>query len=149
MKRQKLHPDVWKELLEFLVGACPTKSGEKSVTFHQYHTDDFLFNAYKETVTTPVSFNTFLKLKEWLRVRKVKTYWGMFDCHQKSAQLPQRRVRAHASQLDMNNKSYYCISDQNNTGRGVPFYSWEALQPEWAASTDCGRSTSIGASAAG
>ena len=45
VKRQKLHPEVLTETMEFLVGACPTKSGEKSVTFYQYHTDDFLFNA--------------------------------------------------------------------------------------------------------
>src|SRR3954468_16242288 len=76
-----LHPDTLTALLEFLVGACPPRSGDRSLTFHQFHTDAFLYDLYARTINPHVSFNTFRKYKTWLRVRKVKTYWGMFDCH--------------------------------------------------------------------
>lgn len=49
VKRAKLHPQRLQLLIDFLVGACPTKSGEKSVTYHQYVNDDDLYTAYVQT----------------------------------------------------------------------------------------------------
>jgi hypothetical protein len=80
VKRQKLHPMRLQELIDYIVAACPTKSGEKSVTYHQYITDDQLYQAYHKDVSQPVCFNTLYKIKQWLRVRHCGRYFGMFDC---------------------------------------------------------------------
>ena len=78
--RQKTDPSVLTELMEFLAAACPTKSGSRHLTFYQYITDQSLYEAYVLHSKAPVSFNTFMKIKQWLRVRHKRKYLGMFDC---------------------------------------------------------------------
>lgn len=80
VKRAKLHEGRVAELIDYLVTACPTKSGSKHVTYHQYVTDDALYQGYRGITQQPVCFNTFMKLKSFLRVRHMKKYFGMFDC---------------------------------------------------------------------
>jgi hypothetical protein len=80
VKRQKLAPERVDQLCDFVAAACPTKSGEKSATLHQYTTDDSLYSAYRQSISNPVSFNTFWKIKKWMRVRRAGRYHGQFDC---------------------------------------------------------------------
>ena len=80
VKRQKAHPGVLTELVEYLRVACPVKSGSRSETHRQYVTDDALYQGYITTVEAPMSFHTFMKIKQWMRVRHVGKYFGMFDC---------------------------------------------------------------------
>lgn len=90
VKRQRLHEGRVVEVIDFLQGACPTKSGSRHVTYYQYTTDDALYQAYRTSSQQPVSLNTFHKLKGFLRVRKKKKYLGMFDCRKcyRRSQLP-------------------------------------------------------------
>ena len=71
VKRQKAHPGVLQELVEYLRVACPVKSGSRSETHRQYVTDDALYQGYITTVEAPMSFHTFMKIKQWMRVRHV------------------------------------------------------------------------------
>jgi hypothetical protein len=80
VKRQKLPEERVDQLCDFVAGVCPTKSGEKSVTHHQYTTDDSLYSAYRKSIPNPVSFTTFYKIKRWMRVRRAGRYLGQFDC---------------------------------------------------------------------
>jgi hypothetical protein len=80
VKRQKLADERVEQLCDFVAAACPTKSGEKSATLHQYITDSILYDAYCKSTPTPVSFNTFYKIKRWMRVRRAGRYLGQFDC---------------------------------------------------------------------
>src|SRR4051812_16781510 len=75
VRRQKLHPAVLTEVIEYLRAACPTKSGSKQPTFRQYIADAALYDSYRTGVTQPVSFNTFLAIKKWLRARRVGQYF--------------------------------------------------------------------------
>ena len=81
IKRQKSHPGVLTELIEYITAACPVKSGSRSQTHYQYITDDSLYQGYLMTVSTPMSFNTFMKIKSWLKVKHTGKYFGMFDCY--------------------------------------------------------------------
>lgn len=80
MKRQKLDPKRLEALRDFVDVACPTKSGDKSETHHQYITDDLLYDAYRRFTSNPVSFHTFWRVKQWMRVRRAGRYLGQFDC---------------------------------------------------------------------
>jgi len=80
VKRQRTAPERQAQLCDFIATACPTKSGERSVTYHQYTTDSSLYSAYCQTTPTPVSFNTFYLVKRWMRVRRAGRYHGQFDC---------------------------------------------------------------------
>lgn len=81
VKRAKLHESRLGELMEFLVGACPVKSGSRSETMRQFVTDEALYEGYRQQhPSTAVCFNTFLKYKRWLRVKHAGKYLGMFDC---------------------------------------------------------------------
>ncbi len=80
VKRQKLSDEKVDQLCTFVADVCPTKSGEKSVTYHQYITDSILYDAYCKSTPTSVSFNTFWKIKKWMRVRRAGRYHGQFDC---------------------------------------------------------------------
>jgi hypothetical protein len=80
VKRQKLADERVEQLCDFVAAACPTKSGERSVTYHQYTTDDSLYSAYRQSTSNPVSFNTFWRIKKWMRVRRAGRYLGQFDC---------------------------------------------------------------------
>ena len=80
VKRQKMAPQRLEDLCDFVAAACPTKSGEKSVTYHQYITDDLLYSAYCRFTANHVSFHTFWKVKHWMRVRRAGRYLGQFDC---------------------------------------------------------------------
>jgi hypothetical protein len=81
VKRAKLHEGRVAELMLYLTSACPTKSGSKHVTYHQYIDDEALYHGYRNITQQPVCFNTFMKLKEFLRVRHMGKYLGMFDCY--------------------------------------------------------------------
>ena len=74
VKRQRLEPQRVEQLCDFVAAACPTKSGERSVTYHQYITDDSLYSAYCQSTNQPVSFNTFYRIKKWMRVRRAGKY---------------------------------------------------------------------------
>ncbi len=74
IKRQKLKPQRVEQLCDFVAATCPTKSGEKSVTYHQYTTDDSLYSAYRQSTDQPVSFNTFWRIEKWMRVRRAGKY---------------------------------------------------------------------------
>lgn len=80
VKRQKLPPQRVEQLHDFIDVACPTKSGDKSETHHQYITDDLLYDAYRRFTSKPVSFHTFWRVKQWMRVRRAGRYLGQFDC---------------------------------------------------------------------
>ncbi len=51
VKRQRLSDDTLGRVFSFIVSACPTPSGSKSLTFKQFVNDDELYAAYKETST--------------------------------------------------------------------------------------------------
>jgi hypothetical protein len=99
VKRQKLSDGRIAEVIDFLTAACPTKSGSRHVTYHQYLTDDALYQGYLSYTQQPVCFNTFLRLKNFLRVRKKKKYFGMFDCRDcyRRTQLPSLIQQARQS----------------------------------------------------
>ena len=99
VKRRKLHEGRVAEVMDFLTTACPTKSGSRHVTYHQYISDDGLYEGYRQTTQQPVSLNTFHKLKGFLRVRKKKKYLGMFDCRMcyRRTQLPSLIQQAQQS----------------------------------------------------
>jgi hypothetical protein len=80
VKRQKTQPGVLQALCDFLAASCPTKSGERSVTFHQYVSDDALYQAYSTSCFPAVSFHTFYDIKKWMRVRHAGKHFGQFDC---------------------------------------------------------------------
>jgi hypothetical protein len=80
VKRQKTDPSILTALCDFLAASCPTKSGDRSVTFHQYVSDDALYQAYATTCFPAVSFSTFYNIKQWMRVRHAGKYFGQFDC---------------------------------------------------------------------
>jgi hypothetical protein len=100
VKRQKLEDGTVNQLFHCLTDNCPTRSGSKQPTLYQYVTDGVLFQTYLQATISkddhpPVSFSTFLKLKHWMRVRKVHQYFGHFDCRKcvRSKQLlPQIKV---------------------------------------------------------
>ena len=99
VKRPKLHEGRVTEVMEYLTTACPTKSGSRHVTYYQYIGDDALYEGYRQTTQQPVCFNTFNKLKSFLRVRKKTKYFGMFDCRMcyRRTQLPSLIHQAHQS----------------------------------------------------
>jgi len=85
VKRPRLDPSKLERLCEFLRGACPAKSGDKSGRPRQYITDDALWRAYTHIIPHPldrVSFNTFWRVKHDMRVKAAgkSKYWGQFDC---------------------------------------------------------------------
>jgi hypothetical protein len=80
VKRQKTSAVTQAATCDFIAGACPTKSGDRHLTYHQFVTDDALYNAYKQCVAQPVSFSTFAKYKQWMRVVHEGKYLGQFDC---------------------------------------------------------------------
>jgi hypothetical protein len=80
VKRQKVQPSRLQQLFDFIEASCPTKSGERSVTYHQYTTDDSLSSAYCRFTPQPLSFFSFYAVKRWMRVRRTGRYLGHFDC---------------------------------------------------------------------
>jgi hypothetical protein len=80
VKRQRLAAERIEQLCDFVAMACPTKSGERSVSYHQYVTDSALYTSYCSSIAAPVSFNTFYRVKRWMRVRRAGKYLGQFDC---------------------------------------------------------------------
>ena len=59
VKRQKLHPAVVSQAMEYIAVACPVKSGSRAETHRQYVSDDALYEGYVQTAVNAVSFNTF------------------------------------------------------------------------------------------
>ena len=55
------------------VPACRLSGQERVAiaTHRQYITDDALYQGYITTVEAPMSFHTFMKIKQWMRVRHV------------------------------------------------------------------------------
>ena len=49
VKRTRLSDDTLGRVFSFIIGACPTPSGSKHVTFKQYVKDDDLYEAYKQS----------------------------------------------------------------------------------------------------
>jgi hypothetical protein len=80
VQRQKTDPSVLTALCDFLSASCPTKSGDRSITYHQYISDDALYQAYSTTCFPAVSFHTFYNIKQWMRVKHAGKYLGQFDC---------------------------------------------------------------------
>lgn len=80
VKRHRLADERVEQLCDFVATACPTKSGESSVTYHQFVTDTALYTSYCSSSAAPVSFNTFSRVKRWMRVRRAGRYLGQFDC---------------------------------------------------------------------
>jgi hypothetical protein len=80
VKRQKLAPPVLQSVFEYLIGACPTKSGERATTLHQFVSDSALYAGYCKLAANPISFHTFYNIKRWMRVKRTGTYFGLFDC---------------------------------------------------------------------
>jgi len=80
MKRQKTDPARKEEAQAFIKVACPTKSGEKSPTLHQYTTNKLLYDSYCNFTPRPYSFRTLWTLKKAMRVRYAGRYLGQFDC---------------------------------------------------------------------
>ena len=120
VKRAKLHEGRVAEVIDFLQHACPTKSGSRHVTYYQYIGDDDLYQAYRTTTRQPVCFNTFYKLKGFLRVRKKKKYLGMFDCRScyRLTQLPtliaqaQHSHQPHSSIVKLQQELQRCTTHQ-------------------------------------
>jgi hypothetical protein len=116
VKRQKTHPGVLMELMEYITAACPVKSGSRSLTVHQYITDDALYQGYITTVMSPLCFNTFMKIKQWLRVRRSGKYFGMFDCHHcfRLQQLPAliQAEQVHAERVKLELELADCTKHQ-------------------------------------
>jgi len=100
VKRQKLHEGRVTEVIDFLTASCPVKSGSRHVTYHQYVGDTALYEAYCLSTQHPICFNTFMKLKSFLRIRKKKNYLGMFDCRNcyRRTQLPSLIQQAQQTQ---------------------------------------------------
>lgn len=90
VKRQKLNDETINYLMNWLVENCPAKSGSDRVVYIQYKNDSLLYDDYYHSTHPPevtiVHFNTFIKYKKWLRVRRINEYFGQFDC-QKCIQL--------------------------------------------------------------
>jgi hypothetical protein len=83
VKRQKLNDDSINHVMNYLIESCPTKSGSPRLEYRQYINDNELYHGYlqsKKEGMNIVCLNTFMKYKKWLRVKKVKSYWGQFDC---------------------------------------------------------------------
>jgi hypothetical protein len=80
VKRPKIAAQRINDLCDFVAAACPTKSGECSITHHQFTTDASLYSAYCRSTPSPVSFSCFYKIKRWMRVRRAGRYLGQFDC---------------------------------------------------------------------
>jgi len=80
VKRQKLSSERRAELTDFLDVACPTKSGERHHTHHQFTTNQLLYDSYRRFTATLISFHSFLLFKRLMRVRRAGRYLGQFDC---------------------------------------------------------------------
>ncbi len=83
VKRQKLNDDSRNGILNFIKDNCPVKSGWKYIQYRQYMNDQDLYQLYSQTVKPPlhlVCMKTFNIYKCQLNVRKVRSYWGQFDC---------------------------------------------------------------------
>jgi hypothetical protein len=83
VKRQKLSDETINHIMNYLIDNCPTKSGSSRIEYRQYINDYELYDNYLKTKKDNmymVSISTFIRLKKWLRVKKIKSYWGQFDC---------------------------------------------------------------------
>ena len=106
VSRQKLPVEVLLRVINYIKENCPTKSGAPRVEYRQYVNDAELFSGY---LSSPkggigvVSLNTFLKYKRELGVKRVRSYWGQFDCAKCLALRklkPQWSSITHESQLN-------------------------------------------------
>jgi hypothetical protein len=85
VKRQKWPAEAILHLINYLKDNCPTKSGSPRVELRQYVNDAQLYQGYvasKREGIDIVCLNTFIKYKHELGVKRVKSYWGQFDCAQ-------------------------------------------------------------------
>jgi len=74
VKRQKLSSERRAELSDFVDVACPTKSGERHHTHHQFTTNQLLYDSYRRFTPSPISFHSFLLFKRLMRVRRAGRY---------------------------------------------------------------------------
>ena len=83
-KRQRLSDDRVNHLMNFITDNCPPKSGSATLMYRQYVGDQELYDRYLSAPNPAnvklICFNTFVKHKKWLRVRKLQSYWGQFSC---------------------------------------------------------------------
>jgi hypothetical protein len=83
VKRQKLPAEVILHVINYIKDNCPTKSGAPRVEYRQYVNDAELYQGYVATKRAGIDivcFNTFVKYKQQLNVKRVRSYWGQFDC---------------------------------------------------------------------
>ena len=83
VKRQKLGDSSINNIFNFIKDNCPVKSGSNQIRYRQYMNDEDLYKLYSQTVPPNihvVCLKTFNIYKKQLNVRKVRSYWGQFDC---------------------------------------------------------------------
>src|SRR6185312_14636665 len=83
IKRQKLNEDSKNHIINFIKENCPTKSGSPKVKYRQYINDQDLYSLYSQTIKDNirlVCFKTFNRYKREMKVKRIKSYWGQFDC---------------------------------------------------------------------
>jgi hypothetical protein len=120
VSRQKTDPSVLTQLCDFIAASCPTKSGDRCVTYHQYVSDDALYQAYCTTFFPAVSFHTFYNIKQWMRVKHAGKYLGQFDCSKclRLKQLPTLIAAAtdgeHRTQLQLEEQRCRCHEELKN-----------------------------------
>ena len=82
-KRQKLGDSSINNIFNFIKDNCPVKSGSNQIRYRQYMNDEDLYKLYSQTAPLNirvVCLKTFNIYKKQLNVRKVRSYWGQFDC---------------------------------------------------------------------
>ncbi len=83
VKRKKLSEATLNHIFDFIKSNCPAKSGSPTPTLRQFINDEDLYTLYSQSLSGDlhrVCLKTFRKYKHHLKVRRVKSYWGQFDC---------------------------------------------------------------------
>ena len=90
VKRPRISMDEKHDTQQWIRDMCPVKSGCGTVAHYQYITNQELYHKYTQDYPSfpshppsspnPVSYQTFMLWKEEIRIRKVKNYFGQFDC---------------------------------------------------------------------
>lgn len=103
MKRQKTDPARKEEAQAFIKVACPTKSGEKSPTLHQYTTNKLLYDSYCNFTPQPYSFRTLWTLKKATGQLTLRQVLQLLQCDAlaavKLAQVTASIAHSHAEEL--------------------------------------------------
>lgn len=82
--RKRKRDDIKLPTFQFFESLCPTKSGSKTLTFYQSYTDTQLYQEYVKHMEQhgiePLGEKAFNTLKKQMPIKKINSYWGMFDC---------------------------------------------------------------------